>query len=738
MTIRTRGLTYVAFTFALIVGAIALRYFDPFFVRSLRLIAFDSYQRIDPEKYDPSLPIRVVDIDEQSLAKLGQWPWPRTVIRDLVLALGSKGAAVIAFDVLFAEPDRTSVEEIIKRLPDEEAKVISTATANRPTNDQLLADAVKQTPSVLAIALRQGTPVEFKAKAGFAIAGDNAAARPFITAFGGATKNLPILDQAARGIGAFNWTPDRDQIVRRVALLYRMGDALVPSLASEALRVAQGATTYLLKASNASGETAFGQSTGLNHMRIGGIEVPTDSSGAVYLKFRHFDQRAYIPVWKVLAGEVPEDEIAGRIILIGTSASGLLDLRATPLDAAIPGIEIHAQVIEQLLKGRFLTRPDYALALEQFAILAFGLMLALILPRISSIAAVAVGLFTIGAMLVSGWAAFHYLSLLFDPSYPAVALACMTGAITSYVYHRVETQRGQIRSAFGRYLAPAVVQEMIAHPDRLKLGGEERELTLMFCDVRNFTSISESLSATELTQFINELLSPLTDIILQNRGTIDKYMGDAIMAFWNAPLDDPAHRSNACRASIQMAAKMQELNAAWEQRAAAEQRPFKRVNIGMGLNTGQCCVGNLGSAYRFDYSAIGDEVNVTSRLEGLTKIYGLPAIVTQRALAPEFSSLELDLVAVKGRARPTLIYTFLDVLTPDKAKWEPLQTTYTAFLSSYRSQKWDDAERLLDDCRKIGATQLNTCCALFADRLKTLRQMTLPVDWDGSFAMTEK
>ena len=689
-----RGWAYISLVSVLIAAAILLRYMDPFFVRALRLIAFDGYQRLNPEQYDPNLPIRVVDIDEQSLTKIGQWPWPRTTVSDLLVKLASKQAAVVAFDILFAEPDRSSVEEIAKRLPTAQANLLLTATAEQPTNDQAFAAAIKETPSVLSASLGHEKTPPIPPKAGFAVAGQDP--RPFILNYDGASKNLALLDDAAHGIGAFNWTPDRDQIVRRVALIYRIGETFVPSLAAEALRVAQGANTYVLKASDASGEKAFGQSTGLNHIRVGKVEVPTDSSGAVYLKFRHFDQSSYIPAWKVLAGEVSDDDIDGRIILIGTSAPGLLDLRATPLDAAVPGIEMHAQVIEQLLTGRFLTRPDYALALEQFVVLAFGIMLALLLPRVSATTAVAVGLVTIGLILVGGWTAFRYASLLFDPTYPAVVLGCMTAAITSYVYHGVEAQRSQIRHAFSQYLSPAVIQEIIADPDRLKLGGELRDLTLMFCDVRNFTSISQDLSAIELTQFINELLSPLTEIILEQRGTIDKYMGDAIMAFWNAPLDDPEHKTHACHAALKMVAKMDELNETWRQRAEAEQRPYKRVSIGMGLNTGQCCVGNLGSTYRFDYSAIGDDVNITSRFEGLTKVYGVPAIAGQRSLAPDIAALELDTVAVKGRTRPTQIYTFLDMLKGERTQLVTLEEKHKAFLAAYRHQEWDAAERL--DC----------------------------------------
>ena len=367
-----------------------------------------------------------------------------------------------------------------------------------------------------------------------------------------------------------------------------------------------------------------------------------------------------------------------------------------------------------------------------------GYCLLCLLPRVSATTAVAVGLVTIGLILVGGWTAFRYASLLFDPTYPAVVLGCMTAAITSYVYHGVEAQRSQIRHAFSQYLSPAVIQEIIADPDRLKLGGEERDLTLMFCDVRNFTSISQDLSAIELTQFINELLSPLTEIILEQRGTIDKYMGDAIMAFWNAPLDDPEHKTHACHAALKMVAKMDELNETWRQRAEAEQRPYKRVSIGMGLNTGQCCVGNLGSTYRFDYSAIGDDVNITSRFEGLTKVYGVPAIAGQRSLAPDIAALELDTVAVKGRTRPTQIYTFLDMLKGERTQLVTLEEKHKAFLAAYRRQEWDAAERLIADCRAIGVSQLETCYSLFASRINLLRQSSLPANWDGSFAMTEK
>jgi adenylate cyclase len=314
----------------------------------------------------------------------------------------------------------------------------------------------------------------------------------------------------------------------------------------------------------------------------------------------------------------------------------------------------------------------------------------------------------------------------------------MTSGITFYTYQTVDAQRGQIRNAFGRYLAPTVVEEIIANPDKLQLGGVQRELTLLFCDVRNFTSISEHLTAAELTTFINELLSPLSEIILARRGTIDKYMGDAIMAFWNAPVEDPAHRAHACSAAIEMARKMDELNETWRMKAQVSGRSFQRVRIGIGLNSGECCVGNLGSTMRFDYSAIGDEVNVTSRFEGLTKVYGLSTVVGQRAISPDFAVLELDTVQVKGRSRSETIYTFVELLQANQAQIEGLRHNHAQFLAAYRRQKWEESISSIAACRRIGIAALDEYYSCFESRIRSMRKVPLPVNWDGSFEMEMK
>jgi adenylate cyclase len=730
------GWAYLLLVLAVLAGATALRVADPFALQALRLIAFDSYQRFDPQEHDPTLPVRIVDIDEASLAAVGQWPWPRTTVARLLETLRDQGAAAVAFDVLFAEADQSSPEQFLAALPPEQAATLAAALAALPGNDAQLAAAIGASPTVLATVLtgRPGQPPPVKA--GFAVAGDDP--RPFIASFAGSTGNLPVLDAQALGVGALNWIPDRDQVVRRVGLIFRVGEQFVPSLAAETLRVAQGASTFILKSSNASGEEAFGSATGLNNIKVGDIEFPTDPDGAIWLQFRPSEPAAFIPAATVLAGTNDPDDVAGTIVLVGTSAPGLNDLRATPLDASIPGVEIQAQILEHILAGRQLTRPDYGPAFELLLVIVIGLILAAIMPRLPALASAVVGVSVVIAIFAGAWLAYRYLDLLLDPSYPALALALLVAAAVLYIYRRVEQQRAQVRVAFSHYVSPDVVDELIAHPERLELGGEVRELSILFCDVRNFTSISERLTAHELTQFINSLLTPLTDIILRRRGTIDKYMGDAIMAFWNAPLDDREHAANACQAAIGMAEGMKDLNRKWEEEAKVAGRPFAPVSIGIGINTGNCCVGNLGSAQRFDYSAIGDDVNVASRLEGLSKVYGMTIVIGETtADQVPAAKLELDLIKVKGRTAPSRLYT-LAAAIGEPAVVERLAPLHAAMIADYRSKDWDAAEAKLAELRAFGLGSLDRLYDLYVARIAGWRLTPPPYDWDGSFTATEK
>ena len=727
------------FLYALIVGAVivaslALRVWDPSPVARMRALVFDAYQRVSPLQFDPEQPVRIVDIGEDSLQKLGQWPWPRTLLAQLVEKLVGDGAAVIAFDMIFPEPDRLSPANAIQYWPHTPlTDALKPELEKLPTNDQVLADAIAEAPVVLGFIASPQTSTQPETKAGFSYGGDDP--RLFAPYYPGAAASLTVLQTPAQGAGALNWIPEFDQIIRRMPMVVRIEDTLYPSLVADALRLAQGASTYVVKSSGASGEGAFGEKTGIVKIRVGDFEVPTEANGQMWVRFSSQSRDRYLPAWKVLNGEIGADQIAGRIILIGTSAAGLLDLRATPLEASVPGVELHAQAIEQILKGAYLLRPDFATPAELLYILVLGIIIAVLIYRAGALGSAIVGALAIAGVIAISWYAFDALGWLVDPIYPTIALTAIYLAGTSFVFLRTERERNRVRNAFSHYMAPALVERLADEPERLKLGGETRDMTLLFSDVRGFTTISEGLDAEELTRFLNSLFTPLSNIILEEQGTIDKFMGDAVMAFWNAPLDDADHPSNACRAALRLVDEMKTLNERWRQEAEESGREYKEVKLGIGLNTGSCCVGNLGSETRFDYSVIGDNVNIASRLEGQSKTYDLMAIVGEETVsrAPEFAFLEIDLLKMKGKTAATRIFALLgDGEVKESQAFIALTAKHRDFLSRYRAQDWDAADSLSVECENMAGAQLNRLYTLYRERIAAFRITPPPSDWDGA------
>jgi adenylate cyclase len=726
-------LLYALIVGAVIVGALALRIWDPSPVARLRAVVFDTYQQIEPRKADPGLPLRIIDIDEESLKKVGQWPWPRTLLADLARKLVGNGAAAIGFDMVFPEPDRMSPANALRFWPQSDALAGLRAEVEKlPSNDQVLAEAIGQGPVVLGFIATQDGSIP-QAKASFAHGGDDP--RLFAPTYAGAAASLPALQDKAAGTGSLNWLPEHDQIIRRVPMMVQVGDTLYPSFAADILRVAQGASTYVVKSSGASGETSFGEKTGIVKIRVGDYEIPTEADGQMLIRFTKQAKERYLPAWRVLNGEIGKEDIDGRLVIIGTSAAGLLDLRATPLEASVPGVELHAQAIEQILQGSFLQRPDFATPAELLYILVLGLVIAFLIYRLGALGSAVLGGIAVVAVISLSWYAFDAFGWLVDPIYPAIALAAIYLAGTVLVFLRTERERNRVRHAFGHYMAPALVERLADDPSQLKLGGETRDMTLLFSDVRGFTSISEGLDAEELTHFLNSLFTPLSKIILEEQGTIDKFMGDAVMAFWNAPLDDTEHASHACRAALRIMEQMPGLNEHWRFEAEAKRRSFHPVKIGIGLNTGVCCVGNLGSETRFDYSVIGDNVNVASRLEGQSKTYDVAIIVGEATTerAPDFAFLELDLSKMKGKTEATRIFALLgggDL--KHSQNFIDLSARHGEFLQRYRAKDWDTAESLARDCEALNGAGLDRLYALYRERIAYLRHNPPPPNWDGT------
>ena len=375
--------------------------------------------------------------------------------------------------------------------------------------------------------------------------------------------------------------------------------------------------TISIKSSGASGERSFGRETGIAFVRTGNATIPTDENGQMLLYDTGPRAERFVPAWQTLEGTLPPEIFAGKIVLIGATATALYDVRATPLSPYSPGVEIHAQLIEQVVSGAYLYRPDWAKGAEILYMALAGLLMIVLIRRTGAVGAATVGAVVVASSVVLSWLAFQHEKWLLDPVTPSMAAlgVYLAGSLLGYL--QTESDRRQIRSAFGQYVSPALVERMTRNPGALRLGGETRELTILFCDIRGFTDIAERLDPAALTQLVNSFLTPMTRIIQDRSGTIDKYIGDCIMAFWNAPLDDPDHVRHGLESALAMRAELARLNAGWAAEAAKSGAAFAELQVGIGLNTGRCSVGNFGSEQRFDYSALGDAVNLASRLEGL-------------------------------------------------------------------------------------------------------------------------
>ncbi len=719
--------------------AVSLFQFD--WVTDLQLRSFDELQRRSPRAYE-DVPVRIVDLDDATLERVGQWPWSRSQVASLVDRLTELGAASIAFDIVFAESDRTAPSRILETGGFKSSPELRRLLSELPDPDDALAEAIARSPVVTGFALTHDsdtrTPQEH---AGFAYLGANPA--QFLPRYAGAVANLAPLEAASSGNGSFAIAHDRDGVIRRVPLLYRLDDRIYPSLAAEALRVAMRASTYVVKA--AGGESQGGADSeavnGIASLRIPpGLTIPTDPQGRIWIRFTPPEPSRYLPAWRVLAGEVAPDALNGSIVLIGTSATGLKDIRSTPLDPAAPGVVVHAEVIENILLQEYLDRPDWASGAELLFTLVWGTLLALLIRRAGALWSAALGLLGIAGAATLSWIAFTQSHLLFDPVMPSIAgcAVYLAGSLTNYLH--TESERSRIRSAFAHYLSPPLVKQLSTRPDTLRLGGEMRDMTVLFADIRGFTSLSERLEPQELTHILNNFLTPMTDRILEAQGTIDKYMGDCIMSFWNAPLDLPEHAAHACSAALAMVEELDRVNERLWQECYERGQPFSPLQIGIGLNSGDCCVGNMGSQQRFDYSVLGDEVNLASRLEGQSKTYGVTIVIgdNTRVRAPQFAALELDLIRVKGKSKPVRIHTLIgDAELATSKAFQERHQKHQELLDAYRGQDFKRALQLTEQCA-VSAPTLQALYALYRGRIEEYLEHPPPSDWDSVYTARSK
>ena len=727
-------------TLALIV---LLQLADPAPLERLRLQVFDLYQAAAPRGDVGDNRVAIVDIDEESIARLGQWPWPRTELAELNRRLGEAGAAVVAYDIVLSEPDRTSPAVIAGRYREMgRGGDLSEAFARLPSHDTLLAESFGEVPVVTGFFLertRRGRDIE--PKASYTLHGSLPVEH--VQGYSGALLPLPELETAAAGNGSLTLENDADFIVRRAPLVAIHRGTAVPSLSLEAVRVARDAGSPNLRSSDGSGETLSAPGAAVA-VRIGDTEIPVTAKGEMWVHFPEPGSRAMLPAWSIISGGIADEVLAravrDRIVFIGSSATGLQDLVATPVERRVAGVTVHAAAAEQILAGHFLERPDWAFSLELLLAALMGGALALLLPRLGAAKGALAALLGIGAVAAGSWLAFTRVSYLLDPTYPVLALAAVYAVQTVAVFYREERQRRYIHSAFDRYLSPEMVRQIASDPGKLELGGEERDMTVLMCDIRGFSRISEQFSPRQVIDFLIEFLTPMSDILLARRATLDKYIGDAILAFWNAPLDDPDHHANAARAALAMVDKTRELNRTMPGHQGVVWPG--EVRIGIGVNSGLCCVGNMGSRQHLSYSLIGDTVNMASRLEGLTKLYAVPVIVGSE-LAERldgFALLELDRVRVVGRDAPETIFALLgDDEAHAQGGFARLAKAHSAMLQAYRTQDWDRAEAVLAaGGPDYEAHALSGLRDLFLQRIASLREHPPGESWDGVFQATEK
>jgi adenylate cyclase len=685
----------------LVLALFALQVWDPPIIEAARLRVFDQLQRLAPREVPATSSVVIVDIDDASLTEIGQWPWPRTVFADLVSALVPRRPRAIAFDVLLAEADRLSPPQLapwLEPVSPEAAAILR----QLPSNESQLAVAMAVLPVVLGEA---GAVTGFKgwsqvtdppAKVAW-LGGD---LRGQLPTFPYAVAPRRELAEAARGLGLVSILPEIDGVVRRAPTLAVVEGRPLPALALEAVRVALGESAYVVR----------GDEIGIRSVAVGPVSVPTDGDGRIWIHYTPRRTELYVPARAVLAGEVPAERLAGRIVLIGASATALSDVRVTPVAGNTPGVEVQAQLVESILAGDLLQRPAALIGGEQVAVLGIGLLLALFGTRLpAGLFPPLVGL-VIALAVALAWYAFTR-GYLVDTAFPAFAFGVLLFWLAMAKYIREEARRRSLRDAFGHYLSPVMVDRLVGNPTALALEGERKGLTVLFSDIRSFTSMGERYAddPVGLTRLLNRYFTAMTEEILARDGTIDKYIGDAIMAFWNAPLDDPEHPRHACLAALGMLRRLAALNRELAAELAAQGQDFAPLRIGIGIETGEAFVGNMGSAQRFNYSVIGDAVNVASRLESSSKTYGFPIIVGShvRAACPELAFLELEAAQLRGRQQTTDVHALVgDDAARGHTLWRDFVAAHATMMQAVQEGAEEEVvERLWQRCEAL-ATRL--------------------------------
>lgn len=721
-------------------------------LHAVGVVRIDILHRLDDIIYDARLRaashppqdtrIVIVDIDEKSLAEVGHWPWGRNKLGQLVDALfDQQHIALLGFDVVFAEADESSGLTRLNALARNELKD-QTAFAERLQQlqpmldfDGIFAKALENRPVVMGYYLSGDREARTSGRLPEPVLSRNALqGRPLrATSWSGYGANIEVLAHAAPMAGFFNSTTDQDGVVRSLPLLAEYHDQYYESLALAMFRVLSGMPKVVPGFSNERFLSRSYQGVDRILLKQGdqSLAIPVDERITTLIPYRgpggaNGGSFRYVSAADILAKRIAPDSLKDKIVLVGTTAPGLLDLRVTPVGEAYPGVEVHANLIAGFLDGNVLVKPDYALGYEVVLLAFAGLILAVGLPLLSAPRAVVLSAVVLAGLTgLNFW--LYFAQDLVLPLASALVMAVTAFSLNmSYGYFVESRSKRELANLFGTYVPPELVDEMVKDPDRYSMQATNRELTVLFCDMRGFTKMSEHMQPIELQALLTGVFSRLTTLIRANRGTIDKYMGDCVMAFWGAPVDTPEHAHLAVKSAMEMARAVNDINL--EHRA----KGLPDIGIGIGLNTGTMCVGDMGSNIRRSYTVIGDAVNLGSRLEGLSKAYGVDIVVSEstRKLAPDFAWQELDCVRVKGKEQAVSIFW---PMAPTQRVSEDEATelkTWSTFLKTYRAQNWDQADVLLLNLMRMNPAK--HLYQLYAERVAAMRLLPFDPQWDGA------
>ena len=726
-------------TLQIVIGTIfvlllsALLYMNPNSLKSLLSIlenaGYDLQVREDYKPVSKDSPIAIIDIDDASINEIGRWPWSRDKVAQLVSKLFGKGASLVAFDITFPLKEENIAEEVAQAVEKEGggSKVLSELDRLKPQfdTDAIFAKSLEMGTSVLGcVFLPRGSPIGMLPPPLLTLTPD-LEKDLFIPDESNYLANIEILQKAAKNGGFLNATPDSDGIIRYSPLLIRRGNQVYPSLALEACR------QYLLAKKTELITAKYGALNVLEGIDLDGIEIPTDPYGRILVPFRGPPYSTlYISALDVLNDKEPENAIKDKLLFIGSSATAAGDLVATSVSPIFAGVEIHADIASGIIEGYMPYRPAWGHGVSVFLVLLLGLISVSILPYLGPFVSTAYALFLPALLILANRWIWAYKGLVLSIEFPILTVGILYVVnLVSNLYFEKKRREG-IVSIFGHYLPQERIDIMIRRGSEFSLEGETKELTVLFADIRSFTSVSEGMTAEELKQLLNRYLTPMTKVIFDHKGTVDKYVGDLIMAFWGAPVEDPQHAGQAVASALAMQEQLGKIN-------QAEKKP---IRIGVGVNTGLMNVGDMGSEYRRAYTVLGDEVNLASRIEGVCRYYNVKVIVGENTYLKTkelFQFRKLDRAKVLGRLKAVLLYEPICRIDASDAATISRLEKHNKAIDAYFQQNWGEAETLFRELLGLDPASADLY-QIYLTRIAKFKQTPPGPDWDGSYVFEGK